>query len=123
MAQHCFQATFTEAQVVDLGGDAFEFQIFGAAFTDTKHPDLLAYYGLPDIEYLGGLNISFEVSEPAEPDPSEPNKPFESAKIFSGDITNTPIPVPAAIWLMGTGLVGLVCVAKVRKQQVINTHI
>ena len=53
------QGTFDSTTVIDVGSGTFEFQILGGAFTDTKHPELLAFYGLPDIGYVGGLNISF----------------------------------------------------------------
>lgn len=102
--------SFSEAQVVDLGGNAFEFQIVAGAFTDTKDPELLAFYGLPDVNYVGGLNISFQVSGTAAPGDA-----FTSAQILSGDITNQPVPVPAAVWLFGSGLLGFTMVGRRRK--------
>ena len=39
-----------------------------------------------------------------------------SIAIFSGTGTATVVPVPAAVWLMGSGLLGLVGVARRRKQ-------
>ncbi len=101
------QGTFDAATVVDLGNNLFEFQIVGGSFTDTKHPELLAFYGLPNIDYVGGLNISFSTS-------SNMGDAFTSTQIFSGDVTNQPIPIPAAVWLFGSGLLGLVAVARRR---------
>lgn len=102
------QGTFDSATVIDLGSGTFEFQILGGTFTDTKHPELLAFYGLPDISYLGGLNISFSTT-------GNMGDSFTSDQIFSGDIINQPVPVPAAIWLFGSGLIGLVGVARRKK--------
>ena len=99
------QGTFDNATVINLGSGSFEFQIVGGSFTDTKHPDLLAFYGLPDIGYNGGLNISFSTT-------ANMGDLFTSDQIFSGDVVNQPVPVPAAIWLFGSGLIGLVGVAR-----------
>lgn len=99
------QGTFNNATVIDLGSGSFEFQIVGGSFTDTKHPALLAFYGLPDIGYAGGLNISFSTT-------ANMGDLFTSDQIFSGDVVNQPVPVPAAIWLFGSGLIGLVGVAR-----------
>ena len=97
------EGTFNNATVIDLGSGSFEFQIAGGSFSDTKHPELLAFYGLPDIGYAGGLNISFSTTANAD-------DPFTSNQILSGDVTNQPVPVPApeAVWLFGSGLLGLV---------------
>jgi hypothetical protein len=100
--------TFYSAKVVDLGSGSFEFQIVGGSFTDTKHPELLAFYGLPEVNYIGGLNISFSTS-------ANPDEAFTSTQIFSGDIVNQPVPVPAAVWLFGSGLLGLVGIARRKK--------
>ena len=97
--------TFNSATVVDLGSGAFEFQIVGGSFTDTKHPELLAFYGMPDIDYIGGLNISFSTT-------ANMGDKFTSVQIFSGDVVNQPVPVPAAVWLFGSGLIGLIGIAR-----------
>ena len=34
-----------------------------------------------------------------------------------GDCMNHPVPLPAAAWLLGSGLLGLIGVARCRKQQ------
>jgi hypothetical protein len=97
--------TFNSASVFDVGGGTFNFKITGASFFDTKHPDLLAYFGLPDVGYNGALNISFSTI-------SSMGSSFTSDQIFSGDIVNQPVPIPAAVWLFASGLLGLMGIAK-----------
>ena len=102
------QGTMTSATIVDLGTGLFEFQIVGAGFTDTKYPELLDFYGLPDISYLGGLNISFATTASMGAD-------FSTDDIRSGDVVNQPVPIPPAVWLFGSGLVGLAGIARRRR--------
>jgi len=97
--------TFDSAQILDLGSGQFEFQILGASFTDTKDPDLLSFYGLPDVQYIGGMNLSFQTS-------AAMGESFTTTDLLSGDVVNQPVPVPAAVWLFGAGLLGLVGVAR-----------
>ena len=99
--------TFDNAVVVDVGGGMFDFKILGGSFFDRKDPDLLAHFGLPDIGYVGGLNISFNTVGNATM-----GQAFVSDTIFSGNVVNQPVPVPAAVWLFGSGLLGLVAVAR-----------
>jgi len=101
------QGTFGSATVIDLGSGSFEFQIAGGSFTDTKHPELLAFYGLPDIGYAGGLNMSFSTTANA-------GDSFTSDQLFSGDVTNQPVPIPEAVWLFGSGLLGIAAIARRR---------
>ena len=101
------QGTFDSATVISIGVGIFEFQIAGGSFTDNKHPDLLAFYGLPNVGYVGGLNISFSTT-------ANMDELFTSDAIFSGDVVNQPVPIPAAVWLFGSGLLGLVGVARRR---------
>jgi len=99
--------TFDSASVFVVGGGTFNFKILGASFVDQKHPDLLAYFGLPAGDYLGGLNISFSMNgSPSVGDA------FTSNQLFSGNVVNSPVPVPAAVWLFGSGLLGLAGIAR-----------
>lgn len=99
--------TFNSAEVIEIIG-GFEFKILGASFFDRKDPDLTGFYGLPDVLYQGGLNLSFAAD-------ANPGNAFNARQILSGDIINKPVPVPAAVWLFGTGLLGLIGIARRRK--------
>lgn len=102
--------TFSSAFVQDLGS---EFKVTFGSFSDIKHTELLAYYGLPVGNYQGALTILFGA-------PNNGNgSAFTSTSVFSGNIVNAPVPtnpvpVPGAMLLFGSGLVSLVSV--LRKQ-------
>ncbi len=91
--------TFTAASVIkfELPGN-YEFRIAGGSFIDTKNEKLLEYYGLPaDVLYAGGMNISFSAI-------AGDNDDFTSDELYSGDVTNTPVPVVSSLLLLGSGL-------------------
>lgn len=92
--------TFNSAFVQDLGLQGFKVT-FGTFF-DTKHPDLLAYYGLtPGTPFQGAFTLLFDSPNPGV------GGAFTSTNIFSGSVVNTVVPLPAAAWLFGSGLLGL----------------
>ena len=92
--------SFNSAFVQDLGLQGFKVT-FGTFF-DTKHPDLLAYYGLaPTTPFQGAFTLLF-----ASPNPGV-GLAFTSSSIFSGNVVNTVVPLPAAVLLFGSGLIGL----------------
>lgn len=96
--------SFCEVTYVDLPGNQ-DWSVTFASFTDEKHEDLTNFYGMPSGLYNGNFNISFEVED------SNPADGFASSDVLSGDISNYPIiPAPAAAWLLGSGLIGLVVV-------------
>lgn len=92
--------SFNNAFVRDLGVQGFKVT-FGTFF-DTKHPDLLTYFGLtPGTPFEGAFTLLF-----ASPNPGVGGA-FTSTSIFSGNVVNTVVPLPAAVWLFGSGLAWL----------------
>ena len=98
---------FQNATVLNLGGT---FQIAGASFMDMKDPSLLAYYGLPNVQYGGNFNLSFNAN-------ALPPSSFTSTTIYSGDITNQQVPEPTSLMLLGTRLLGLGILGRKRFNQ------
>jgi len=95
-----FSGSFSAAATVTVVGT--EVNIVIALFGDTKDPNLVSFYGLPNSAYLGSLQITFELYAQAAPPQG-----FSSWTILNGAITNTPVPEPGTMALFGTGLIGL----------------
>jgi hypothetical protein len=95
--------TFNSAFVQDLGS---QFKVTFGSFTDTKHIDLLAYYGLTPSPFEGALTLLFGSVN------SGVGEAFTSTSVFSGNVVNAPVPLPAAVWLFGSGLVSLLPVIR-----------
>jgi len=92
--------TFGSAFVQDLGSPGF--RVTFGNFTDTKHPDLLAYYGMPGGTYNGALTLLFTAVN------NGTGSAFTSTSVIGGSISNiAAVPIPAAVWLFGSGLLGL----------------
>jgi hypothetical protein len=92
--------SFNSAFVRDLGVQGF--QVTFGTFLDQKHPDLLAYYGLtPGTPFEGAFTLLF-----ASPNPGVGGA-FASTSIFSGNVVNAVVPLPAAVWLFGSGVAAL----------------
>jgi hypothetical protein len=91
--------SWTNAEVHQIG-DTNNYAVTGV-FTDLKASTLLAYFGLTDPAM--SATFTFGISLPAG---IVPGDAIESLAVQSGDITQ--VPVPPAVWLLGTGLLGLV---------------
>ena len=74
-------------------------EIFTATGTDIKSCELLCEIGVDQSSPFEFFSFSIE---------------SVNGTVISTDIVNTLIPVPAAVWLFGTGLLGLVGVARRR---------
>ena len=102
--------SFTDGAVISTSKGLFN--MLGAGFVDMKNPELATALGFgPGItSWTGGLNLQF-----ASRTGFKAGAPLN---LYSGDVTNTPatppseVPVPAAAWLFGSGLIGLVGVAR-----------
>jgi hypothetical protein len=102
------QGAFDAAQVIAVSTGIFDFRIAAGAFDDVKHPTLLSFYGLPNVPYVGGFNLSFSGTGVA-------GGAFHSTELHSGDIVNAPaVPLPAAIWLLGSALIGMLPAVRAR---------
>jgi hypothetical protein len=70
--------------------------------SDTKNEDLLEYYGFAaDQVFEGLMNLSFITL------PVNPPDAFCSIVVGSGDLQNNPVPIPPAVLLLSSGLLGL----------------
>ncbi len=80
--------------------DTFGNQVFAGTGPDTKACELLCQLGLDTNTPFNFFGFSIESA---------------NGTVVSTDIVNTAIPVPAAVWLFGSGLIGLVAVARRRQ--------
>lgn len=103
---------FTDGSVISTKNGVFN--ILGAGFVDFKLPEFASLMGFsPDVtSWTGALNLQFASTAGF--------KPGVRFSAMSGDVTNMPatppseVPVPGAAWLFGSGLIGLVRIARSR---------
>jgi hypothetical protein len=83
----------------------YQFDIMWGNFTDTKDQNLAEYFfgPSPPNNFIGAMNLSFTTVGATD----SAFTTFPLGSVLSGDVFNTPVPVPAAVWLLGSGLLGL----------------
>jgi hypothetical protein len=99
---------FLSASVTQLSLGTYQFNIVGATFGDTDNPNIYAFYGVPaGSSCTNALALSFEGT-------SYGANGFTSTNSFGGTLIDSPVvtPIPAAAWLFGSGLMGLVGIRK-----------
>jgi len=86
-----------------LAGGAFA--VSQGSGTDTKHADLLSFFGETGPFNFANANISLaDLTNPV----LQPLAAFDT-KVTQAIVSNVnPVPVPGAVWLMGSALIGLV---------------
>lgn len=106
---------FTSAQV--LGTDTT--LIVSGIGVDTKHQGLVDWYGLGTLFEFAQTEISLGNVEYYPCNGIGPATPSEcggfTASVTNADFDNMAVPVPAAVWLFGSGLLGLVGIARRRR--------
>lgn len=96
--------SFQSASVTVLPLGSYQFDIVGASFGGTENQNIYNFFGIPaDSTYASALNLSFIGTPNA-------GGGFISSNNFGGVVvdTQTPTPIPAAAWLFGSGLFGLI---------------
>ena len=92
--------TFTSSSYTAIPGPGGVTEIFSGQGPDIKDPDLLTALGIPASTPFDFFGFSIE---------------SVNGTVISTDIVNTAVPVPAAVWLFGSGLLGMVGIARRRR--------
>ena len=95
--------SFLSASVTALPLGSYQFDIMGASLEGTDNQNIYQYYGIPAGSGSSlALNLSFIGM-------SNAGGSFTSLNNFGGIVVDspTPVPIPAAAYLFGSGLMGL----------------
>ncbi|MCK6553366.1 PEP-CTERM sorting domain-containing protein [Candidatus Binatia bacterium] len=75
-------------------------KVAAGGYQDVKESGLLSFFGLPtNVGYHGGFSLQFWATGTAP-------GTFASTQVRSGDFLNSPVPEPATMVLMGSGVLG-----------------
>ncbi len=94
---------FISASVTSIDLNTFKFEIVGAALNDYDNSSIYSYFGVPEDDTCSNaLALSFIAT-------TLNGSGFTSTNITGGTLVDTPVPtpIPAAAWLLGSGLAGL----------------
>jgi hypothetical protein len=92
-------------------------KIMFGGFNDSKNEMLLSLLRIDSYQdsnhmipgFVGGLNLQFLV-------PAGSASASCSAQVYSGDVTNSSVPIPAAAWLFGSGILGFIGIRRRTKK-------
>lgn len=94
--------SFTATNVIELPLGQLQLDIAGATFGNSHNSSIFNYFGIPD-SYTSPDALSLTFTDAGI------NGGIISSSILSGNIEESPqpTPIPAAAWLLGSGLMGL----------------
>ena len=95
--------TFTSAEVILVSGTQYQITIGG--ITNTNATDLTTDFGMPSGQYVGAITATTLEG-------SVSGSWFTCDTALSGDVTDDPVPLPAAGLLFAPGLAGLIAMRK-----------
>jgi len=97
-AETLLSGSFLSAQVIPINGTSFQVVIGG--ITNTNSPNLTGYFDIPSGEYTGALTCILS-------GPAVEGQSFEYEAVQGGEIADSPVPLPGAVWPLAPGLAGL----------------
>ncbi len=96
--------SFLSATVTELPVGSFRFDIVGATFGDSDNPNIYQYFGVPAGSICSNaMSLSFLATSIGSTGFTSGNNTIAGQVVD----TPTPTPIPAAAWLLGSGLLGL----------------